>query len=132
MSFWITSTLFVFLTKHRPHRQRKRPLVLSPTGQRSWGDALAKSKDDSASQVHDKESRLQTALCELEDTRKELVDARARAASTAEALQEEREALSVSRARTSELHKLGVDMERELTAMLEGSVCACMVRLQAY
>lgn len=92
--------------------------------QRSWDEALSKSKDASASLVQDREGRLKNALEELERTRKDLREAREGSTATAAALQQEREALSVSRARTNELHKLGVDMERELTAMLLGGLVA--------
>ena len=81
--------------------------------QRSWSDVLARSKDESSSQVQDRESRLRHAVQELDETRKALAEARKAADATAADL-------SDSRARTSELHKLGVDMERELTAMLQG------------
>lgn len=70
--------------------------------------------------MQDRESRLENTIQELESTRKDLRETREGAAATAAALEQEREALSVSRARTNELHKLGVDMERELTAMLQG------------
>lgn len=63
----------------------------------------------------------------METTRKELRGVREEAGAAAAALEEEREALSLSRARTNELHKLGVDMERELTAMLEGDWTAFVV-----
>lgn len=88
--------------------------------QRSWDEAFSKSKDTSDSLVRERETRLANALQDLETTRKELKGAREEAGAAAVALEEEREALSHSRARTNELHKLGVDMERELTAMLEG------------
>lgn len=101
-------------TSHRPHNDRLL------TGQRSWDEAFSKSKDTSASLVKERETRLKNALQELDNTRKELKGARDDAAGAAAALEEEKEALSLSKARTNELHKLGVDMERELTAMLEG------------
>lgn len=72
--------------------------------------------------MQDTEKRLSNAIQELESTRKDLREAREGANATAAALQDEREALSTSRARTEELHKLGVDMERELTAMLKGGL----------
>ena len=90
------------------------------TTQRSWDEAFSKSEDTSASIVKERETRLGNALQELETLRKELEGVREEAGAAAAALEEEREALSLSRARTKELHKLGVDMERELTAMLEG------------
>lgn len=90
--------------------------------QRSWEEALSKSKDASASLVQDREARLTNAIRELDKMREDLREAREGAAATAAALQQEREALSASRSRTNELHKLGVDMERELTAMLQGGV----------
>lgn len=89
---------------------------------RSWDEALSKSKDASASLVQDRETRLRKAIQELESARKELREAREGATATAAALMQEREELSVSRARTEELHKLGVDMERELTTMLKGGL----------
>lgn len=98
-----------------------------PTTQRSWDEAFSKSKDTSASLVKERETRLGNALQELETTRKELRGVREEAGAAAAALEEEREALSLSRARTNELHKLGVDMERELTAMLEGDWSAFVV-----
>lgn len=91
-----------------------------PTLQRSWSEALSQSKDVSASEVQDKDARLKNALRDLESTKKDFERAEKDLVRAKEGLQEEREALSVSRARTNELHKLGVDMERELTAMLEG------------
>lgn len=100
------------------------------TRQRSWDEALSKSKDASASLVQDRDARLRNATQELQSTKKDLREARDEAAATAATLQREREALSGSRARTEELHKLGVDMERELTAMLKGALlslsCACI------
>ena len=90
--------------------------------QRSWDEALSKSKDASASLVRDRETRLRNAIQELETTRNDLREARDGATATAAALMQEREDLSASRARTKELHKLGVDMERELTAMLKGGL----------
>lgn len=100
---------------------------MSSATQRSWDEAFSKSKDTSASIVKERETRLGNALQELETTRKELKAVREEAGAAAAALEEEREALSLSRARTSELHKLGVDMERELTAMLEGDWTAFAV-----
>lgn len=88
-------------------------------GQRSWNDELARS-NDASSQLQDRESRLRNAIQELDETRKALSEARKGADATAAELRQEREVLYESRARTSELHKLGVDMERELTAMLKG------------
>lgn len=70
--------------------------------------------------MQDRDTRLKNAIQELESTRRDLGEAREGAAANAAALEQEREALSLSRARTNELHKLGVDMERELTAMLKG------------
>lgn len=101
--------------------------------QRSWNDEFARSQDASSSQLQDRESRLRQAIQELDETRKALSEARKSADATAAELRQEREVLSESRARTSELHKLGVDMERELTAMLKGDntnrVCVCVYRL---
>ncbi|CAM9779916.1 unnamed protein product, partial [Ectocarpus sp. 12 AP-2014] len=87
--------------------------------ERSWDEALNKSKDASATLVQDREARLVKANQDLEETKKDLELAREEAAAIAAELHREQEALSVSRARTSELHTLGVDMERELTAMLK-------------
>lgn len=70
--------------------------------------------------MQDREARLVKANQDLESTNNDLKLAREEAAAIAAELQREQEALSVSRARTSELHTLGVDMERELTAMLKG------------
>lgn len=99
--------------------------------QRSWDEALGKSKDASTSLVRDRETRLENATRELEETREELREARRSAAATAAALRQEREALATSRARTDELHKLGVDMERELTAMLEGGWTSRSIRFDS-
>lgn len=98
--------------------------------QRSWDEALSKSKDASASLVQDRETRLRNATQELESTRKDLKEAREGAAATAAALTQEREELAASRARTNELHKLGVDMERELTAMLKGGFAFTLAALR--
>lgn len=92
----------------------------SCVGQREWSDRLNRSQDDSNAQVLGKEKRLREALLELEEFRRQLVEAREESVNLSKVLEKESEALSASRARTNELHKLGVDMERELTAMLEG------------
>lgn len=81
--------------------------------QRSWSETLNQSKDQTAAQVEAREHRLRDVLQELETTKERLAKA-------SEELKKERETLAQSKARTNELHKLGVDMERELTAMLEG------------
>lgn len=89
------------------------PVVLDATPQRSWSETLHRSKDESEAQVAARESRLKDTLQDLDSTKRELAEAN-------EVLERERQALAQSKARTNELHKLGVDMERELTAMLEG------------
>lgn len=81
---------------------------------------MDQARDDAASQVKDVQERLRDALRELEASRAELREAREASKKLSELLDSERTALAASRARTSELHKLGVDMERELTALLEG------------
>lgn len=83
---------------------------------------MSRSRHESASEVRARENRLKSALQELESSRQELESSRRDTALIVEDLEKEREALAVSRARTNELHKLGVDMERELTAMLAGNI----------
>ncbi|CAM9261209.1 unnamed protein product, partial [Ectocarpus sp. 12 AP-2014] len=63
--------------------------------ERSWDEALNKSKDASATLVQDREARLVKANQDLEETKKDLELAREEAAAIAAELHREQEALSV-------------------------------------
>lgn len=96
--------------------------VFVTTAQRSWGEKLSRDKHESNMELEGKEKRLREVFVELEASRREVAKAREGSKNVCRELEDERRALSESRTRANELHRLGMDMERELTAMLRGDL----------